>query len=629
METQKLLDTIQSPRDLDDLTLPQLRQLAQEIREFLVDSISKTGGHLASNLGVVELTLAIHKVFHSPQDKILWDVGHQSYTHKILTGRKKDFATLRQEGGLSGFPKPEESPHDAFIAGHSSNSISAGYGIAKAFSLRGSERHVVTVIGDGSFTGGMVYEAFNNAGRNKDNLIVILNHNDMSISKNVGSFAKYLSTMRSKQSYLSFKKGLENLLNHFPFFGKLILKGLTKSKSLLKHWIYNTTFFEEMGFEYLGPVDGHNLKELIPALTTAKNIGGPVVVHVDTRKGKGYSFAEENPGAYHGVSCFDVETGNPDIAPQDSYSTVFGKELAHLGQNDPKICAITAAMKYGTGLQYFKERFRERFFDVGIAEQHAVTFAAGLASERYQPVFAIYSSFLQRGYDQIIHDCAIESTHVVFAIDRAGIVGDDGETHQGVFDTVFLNSIPNVTVYAPESYQELKFCLSQAIYRTPGVAALRYPRGAEQISHHLVCEEYRDYLYDGVVGAEKIVITFGRITENAAGAVHHLREQGEKISLLKLIRIIPLPEKILEIASRYQTIYFFEEGIKQGGIAQGFLSAMYENGYEGKIKIIALPKEFIKQGSIPSVLKRYGLDRESMEKTISSATEKTKVEGEE
>jgi 1-deoxy-D-xylulose-5-phosphate synthase len=618
MEKQNLLDTIQSPRDLDDLTLPQLDQLAQEIREFLVESISKTGGHLASNLGVVELTLAIHRVFHSPQDKILWDVGHQCYTHKILTGRKSDFATLRQEGGLSGFPKPEESPHDAFIAGHSSNSISAGYGIAKALSLRGSERHVVSVIGDGSFTGGMVYEAFNNAGRNKDNLIVILNHNDMSISKNVGAFAKYLSTMRSKQSYLSFKKGLESLLNHFPFFGKLILKGLTKSKSLVKRWIYNTTFFEEMGFEYLGPVDGHNLKELLPALTTAKNIGGPVVVHVDTRKGKGYSFAEENPGAYHGVPCFDVETGNPDIALQDSYSTVFGKELARLAQNDPKICAITAAMKYGTGLQYFKEKFRERFFDVGIAEQHAVTFAAGLASERFEPVFAVYSSFLQRGYDQIIHDCAIESTHVVFAIDRAGIVGDDGETHQGVFDTVFLGSIPNITVYAPESYQELRLCLSQAIYRTEGVAALRYPRGAEKITHNLVCKEYRDYLYDGVVGAKKIVITFGRITENASAAVRHLREQGEKISLLKIIRIIPLPEKILEIASRYDTVFFFEEGMKQGGIAQNFLSALYERGYQGKVKITALPKEFIKQGTIPSVLSRYGLDQASMEQTISS-----------
>lgn len=618
MEKQKLLDTIQSPRDLDDLTPLQLTQLAQEIREFLVESISKTGGHLASNLGVVELTLGIHRVFHSPQDKILWDVGHQCYTHKILTGRKNDFATLRQEGGLSGFPKPEESPHDAFIAGHSSNSISAGYGIAKALSLRGSDRHVVCVIGDGSFTGGMVYEAFNNAGRNKDNLIVILNHNDMSISKNVGAFAKYLSSMRSKQSYLSFKKGLENLLNHIPLAGKLVLKGLTRSKSVVKRWVYNTTFFEEMGFEYLGPVDGHNLKELIRALTTAKNIGGPVVVHVDTRKGKGYSFAEENPGAYHGVSCFDVETGNPDIAPQDSYSTVFGKELTHLAQNDPKICAITAAMKYGTGLQYFKEKFKDRFFDVGIAEQHAVTFAAGLASERYQPVFAVYSSFLQRGYDQIIHDCAIEATHVVFAIDRAGVVGDDGETHQGVFDTVFLNSIPNVTVYAPESYQELRFCLSQAIYHTPGVAALRYPRGAEKITHSLVCKEYRDYLYDGIVGADQIVITFGRITENAAAAVHHLREQGKKISLLKLIRIIPLPEKVLEIASRYGTVYFFEEGMKQGGIAQSFLSALYEMGYEGRVEITALPKEFIKQGSIPSVLKRYGLDRESMERKIAS-----------
>lgn len=609
MEKETLLDQIQSPRDLDRLTLPQLEQLAGEIRSFLIDAISKTGGHLASNLGVVELTLAIHKVFRSPEDRILWDVGHQCYTHKILTGRKDGFATLRQENGLSGFPKPEESVHDAFIAGHSSNSISAGYGIAKALSLRGSQHHVVSVIGDGSFTSGMAYEAFNNAGRSKDNLVVILNHNDMSISKNVGAFAKYLSTIRAKQSYRNLKKGLERFLNRLPLIGKPVFHWLHSSKSFLKRWIYNTTFFEEMGFEYLGPVNGHDLEALTTVLTTARKMGGPVVVHVDTVKGKGYSFAEENPSAYHGVSKFDVETGNPDIASKDSFSTAFGKSLTKLAKNDPKICAITAAMQYGTGLQFFKKEAPERFFDVGIAEQHAVTFAAGLAAEKYKPVFAVYSSFLQRGYDQIIHDCAIENTHVVFAIDRAGIVGDDGETHQGVFDTVFLGSIPHVTLYAPESYKELEFCLNEALYRTEGVAALRYPRGSEQCDHGLFCQEhYQDYLYRKAEGSEKLLITYGRITGNVMKAAELLAQRGKPVSVLKLLKIIPLPEEAIRIAAGYQKIYFVEEGLKEGGIGQTMLTALYERGFRGAFQLRGIRKEFIKQGTVASTYQRYGLD---------------------
>lgn len=615
MEKPHILERIYSPRDVKKLSREELTQLAQEIRDFLVESISKTGGHLASNLGVVELTLAIHKVFSSPQDKILWDVGHQSYTHKILTGRKDRFDTLRQEDGLSGFPKQSESIHDAFVAGHSSNSISAGYGIAQALKLKGSDNHVISVIGDGSFTGGMVYEAFNNAGRSKANLIVVLNHNDMSISKNVGAFAKYLSTIRAKPEYHDFKKRVERSLDRVPVMGPKIIKSLTSSKSLLKKWIYNTTFFEEMGFEYLGPVNGHNLGELITALETAKSFHCPVVVHVDTTKGKGYSFAEENPGAYHGISTFDIETGNPDVSPKDSFSSEFGSFLTELARNDPKICAVTAAMKYGTGLQHFCTEFRNRFFDVGIAEQHAVTFSAGLASQGKLPVFAVYSSFLQRGYDQIIHDCAIEKQHVVFGIDRAGIVGDDGETHQGVFDAAFLSSIPNVTVYAPESYEELRIMLKTALYHTEGVAAVRYPRGSEKVEHSLTAKEYCDYLLDDQ-GGEKLIITYGRIANNACKAAAELNERGEKVSVLKLLKISPISPKVVELAKRYSQITFFEEGIKKGGIAQGLLSDLYESGYSGSFKIYAIDGHFVKQGTVENVLKRYHFDSDSMREIV-------------
>lgn len=611
MKKPQILNRIHSPRDLDRLSQEEIKQLAQEIRIFLVESISKTGGHLASNLGVVELTLAIHRVFESPFDKILWDVGHQSYTHKILTGRRDKFHTLRQEKGLSGFPKSCESVHDAFIGGHSSNSISAGYGIAKALSLKGDQHHVVTVIGDGSFTGGMVYEAFNNAGRNHDNLIVILNHNDMSISKNVGAFAKYLSSIRSKPGYRNLKRNVEKILQKVPLVGERVIGSLISSKSLLKKWIYNTTFFEEMGFEYLGPIDGHNYEELKAALETAKNMKCPVVVHVDTTKGKGYPYAEQNPGAYHGVSTFDIYTGNPDVSPKESYSTVFGQYLVKLAQKDPKICAVTAAMKYGTGLQYFYSKFKDRFFDVGIAEQHAVTFCAGLASQGFHPVFAVYSSFLQRGYDQIIHDCAIEQQHVVFCIDRAGIVGDDGETHQGIFDVSFLSSIPNITIYAPESYQELKIMLYQALYHTHAVVAVRYPRGAESIQHHLVCQEYQDFLYEQH-GTQILIITYGRITNQAYQAMESLRQQQKSVSILKLLKLSPIPSKVLDLAKQYQSIFFFEEGIKKGGIGQELLSDLYESGFCGQMRIVAIEDEFVKQASVDSTFKHYGFDKDSM-----------------
>ena len=607
----KILDTVHSPRDLDRLSESDLNLLAKEIREFLVESISKTGGHLASNLGVVELTLAIHRVFDSPYDKIVWDVGHQSYVHKILTGRKDQFATLRQEDGLCGFPKSKESVHDAFIGGHSSTSISAGYGIAKALSLKGDNHHVISVIGDGSYTGGMVYEAMNNAGQNRNKLIVILNHNDMSISKNVGAFAKYLSTIRVQPGYLDFKKGVEKVLDHTPVVGKHLKNSIRSSKSILKNALYNSTFFEKMGFSYLGPVDGHDLKALTNALTTAKRMDGPILVHVDTTKGKGYCYAEENPGAYHGISKFDVETGNPDVAPEDSYSNVFGRALAKLAGTDERICAITAAMKYGTGLQHFSSRYRKRFFDVGIAEQYAVTFAAGLASQGMRPVFAVYSSFLQRGYDQIIHDASIEQQHVVLGIDRAGIVGDDGETHQGVFDVSFLSAVPHITVYSPESYGELEISLQKALYDHTGVVAVRYPRGSEKITHLLRCRNKDNFVYQDA-GGKTLAVTYGRETEQVCSAAERLAG----VSVLKLVRIVPIPEQALEIARKYQKIYFFEEGMKCGGIGQQMMCALYESGWKGDFSLTAIDGEFVRQGVVENVLKRYGLDAQSIRNRI-------------
>ncbi len=608
---RKYLDSITSPDDLKYLSNSALESLADEVREFLINSISKTGGHLASNLGVVELTIALHKVFDSPKDKIIWDVGHQSYTHKILTGRMDAFDTLRQEDGLSGFPKTTESEHDAFISGHSSNSASAGHGVAKALKLLNDNHHVICVVGDGSYTGGMIYEAMNNIGRSGENLIIILNHNDMSISKNVGAIAKYFSSMRSTERYQEFKKHLKKTLNKAPKLGPHMIKSLGTSKDKVKRWLLNDTFFEELGFEYLGPIDGHNLDSLTDVLHAAKELERPVVVHIDTTKGKGYTFAEENPGAYHGIQKFDIETGNPDISAEDSYSGVFGEYLTELGGRDRKICAITAAMKYGTGLQHFYFEHKDRFFDVGIAEQHATTFSAGLASQGMKPVFAVYSSFLQRSYDQILHDCAIEKQHVVLAIDRAGFVGEDGETHQGLFDVNFLTTIPNVSIYSPESYDELKISMHRALYDENSVVAVRYPRGAYVKNHDIISTEKVDYIYNKK-SCKTLVITYGRLTANVAKAVENLGD----ISVLKLIKIYPINDDIIDIAKKYDKIYFYEEAMKNGSIAEHLLIKLYESGYKGEYKITAVNQEFVKQSSVASAFKRHGMDALSIKNDL-------------
>ncbi|MCI8600112.1 MAG: 1-deoxy-D-xylulose-5-phosphate synthase [Oscillospiraceae bacterium] len=612
MKHYPLLDRIENPSDLRALPEEKLPQLCSEIRDLLVTQVSQTGGHLASNLGTVELTLALHRVFESPADSIVWDVGHQSYTHKIITGRRREFATLRQEGGLSGFPKPCESEHDAFIAGHSSTSISVAYAISRANHLKGNPHHAVAVIGDGAYTGGMAYEAMNNAGRSRTNLVIVLNHNDMSISRNVGSFARYLSTIRAKPGYLRFKGNIEFLLDHTPFVGVRLKEALQSSKSALKYLLYHSTFFEELGFAYFGPVDGHDIKALELVLGRAKALGKPALVMVETVKGKGYEFAEKNPLAYHGVSRFDIETGNPDAPACDSFSKVFGHELTKLAKKDSRICAITAAMKDGTGLLEFSSACRSRFFDVGIAEQHAVTFGAGLASKGLLPVFAVYSTFLQRAYDQILHDAALGGQHLVLAVDRAGVVGDDGETHQGIYDVSFLTSIPEVTIFSPSSYEELAAMLKKALYKTSGVAVVRYPRGSDPKLYESGCPDADMAFWPGERGFT--AVSYGRVFQNLWQAASGL--DGKRPSLLKLGRIWPLPEGALDALMETPRIVFFEEAVQSGSISEHLLLALSRRGWRGTFSAVTLPDAFLAQSKAERILARCGLSAAAIEKRL-------------
>ncbi len=609
MMINTILESISSPRDIKKLPADQLERLCAEIRSFLVDTVSVTGGHLASNLGTVELTVALHKVFDLPQDKIIWDVGHQSYTHKILTGRREAFHTLRQKGGISGFPRPSESEYDAFIGGHSSTSISAAIGLCAANRLKGRDDHVIAVIGDGAFTGGMAYEALNNAGKNIDNLIVILNYNEMSISKNVGGFARYLAARRSNPNYLKMKERVEKLLDHTPLIGRHLKETLQTSKSAIKNLLYHSTFFEDFGFIYLGPIDGHNLPELITTLEDAKRRKKPVLVHVDTVKGKGYSFAEENPGAFHGISKFDVDTGLPNAIQEECYSQVAGRVLTEMAETDSRICAVTAAMKYGTGLQDFAHAYRDRFYDVGIAEQHAMTFCAGLAASGLVPVFAVYSSFLQRAFDQIIHDAAIEPQHVVLAVDRAGIVGEDGETHQGIFDVSFLSMVPGIVIDSPCGFWELELCLRRAVKQESGVVAVRYPRGTENTAIPWPEKEYPYFRFGE--GADALIVTYGRLSEEAYFARRTLAEAGISVDFLKITRLVPVADEIYEICKQYQHVLFYEEGIRNGGLGQLLLNGLYERGFDGKFQLHAIDG-FVPHGKIYELLADLELDRAAM-----------------
>lgn len=612
--TDSLLDSINAPDDIKALNQEQIECLCGEIRDRLIETVAQNGGHLASNLGVVELTVALHRVFRSPHDQIVFDVGHQCYTHKLLTGRREQFSTLRTDGGLSGFPKPCESSHDPMIAGHSSTSISAACGLAAAKKLSGDDGFVIAVIGDGALTGGMAYEGLNNAGRSHGRLIVILNDNKMSISKNVGSMARYLAGIRTKNRYIRFKTKVSKALKSVPVIGSHINDILFRSKKALKGALLHRrgTIFEDMGFLYIGPVDGHNEKVLERTLNVARAmVDRPVLIHVCTVKGKGYEPAELKPKVFHGISGFDVDSGEPKHGGM-TFSDVFAQSLCELAENDPTVCAVTAAMKSGTGLSDFAAKYRRRFFDVGIAEQHAVTFCAGMAANGMRPVFAVYSSFLQRAYDQIIHDVAIQNLNVTLAVDRAGIVGEDGETHQGMFDTAMLATVPNVKIYCPAYFDEVRPMLEKCMYGYGGVAAIRYPRGGEKYRPESFAPAGNDYDLFPREGASLLAVTYGRVFGNLCEAAQRLDGERKPVALLKLGLVKPLPEEAVRFATRYPRIVFFEEGIRRGGIGEYLLAQLEAAGWQGAYEIIPVDDMFVTHAPVNVSLARLGLDADGM-----------------
>lgn len=562
------LNKMDLPRDVKKLSYEECDKLAAQIRNKLIETVSHNGGHLSSNLGTVELTISLHRIFDSPKDSFVWDVGHQAYTHKLLTGRADRFDTMRLKDGLSGFPRPDESEHDAFICGHSSISVSAALGIATAKKLNNDPHFTIAILGDGAFTGGECFEGMNNAGKSGTNLILVLNYNEMSISKNVGALAKYLSTLRTKESYHRTKDAVENVLDKTPIIGAPIKKVVRSSKNAFKDMLLHSTVFEYMGFKFVGPINGHNIEELDDGFSAAKALQCPTVVLVETQKGHGYPPAEANPGGYHGVGAFELSNGNPDVVPTDSYSCVFGRRLTDLAYEHKNICAVTAAMKFGTGLQYFHKAFPDRFFDVGIAEQHAATFCAGLASSGMVPVFAVYSTFLQRSYDQLLHDIGILGLHIVIGVDRAGIVGEDGETHQGIFDVSFLTTVPGIKIYSPSCYRELEVCLDKAILEDNGVCAVRYPRGSDK-SPREGASSAVDFVLEQN-GSRVLAVTYGRLYGELKKAQAELKAGGRSIDILKMVEIFPLSEKYADIMRGYDKVFFFEESYRFGGIGEKY-----------------------------------------------------------
>jgi len=612
----KILQNINSPQDLQPLSLDELNQLAREIREEIIHTVSKNGGHLAPNLGVVELTLALHRVFNSPTDKIIWDVGHQSYTHKLLTARRERFHTLRQFGGLSGFPNPSESEHDAFVTGHSSTSISAALGIALARDLKGENNHVVAVIGDGAMTGGMAFEALNHAGHLKRNLIVILNDNEMSISPNVGGLASYFTRLRTDPMYSRGKDEVEQLLRKIPSIGTTVLKVVDRLKDSLKYLVVPGMFFEELGFFYYGPVDGHNIQSVTSTLKQAKDTPGPVLVHLITRKGKGYRPAENSAAKYHGIGPFDISNGQATKKKTPpSYTQVFGETLVKEAKGNEKIVAITAAMTGGTGLAEFSSCYPHRFFDVGIAEQHAVTMAAGMAKNGYRPVVAVYSTFLQRAYDQVLHDVCLQNLPVVFAVDRAGLVGDDGPTHHGVFDYSYLRVIPNITIMAPKDENELRSMLKTALQHT-GPCAVRYPRGAgEGVS----LEDDPTTIPVGKAevlreGSDITFIAAGNCVSMALAAADALAGQGVETTVLNARFVKPLDEEnILKYAARTGKIITVEENVLAGGFGSAVMEVLVNNRVTGfQLERVGLPDNFVEHGKPGQLRAKYGLTTDSL-----------------
>lgn len=613
-----MLERIQKANDIKELNPEELGQLADEIREFLIEKTSKSGGHLASNLGVVELTIAMHRVFELPEDKIIWDVGHQSYTHKLLTGRKDQFDTLRKYGGMSGFPKRKESDCDAFDTGHSSTSISAGLGYVKARDLKGEEYSVISVIGDGSLTGGMAYEALNNAAQLETNFIIVLNDNHMSISENVGGMSRYLAQLRTADLYTGLKKGVTRTLERIPGVGERMIAHIRKTKNSIKQLVVPGMLFEDMGITYLGPIPGHNTEALCKAFREAKRIDGPVLLHVLTEKGKGYEPAENAPDVFHGIGPFDVETGKVlGEKKKDTYTDVFGKVLCDEAKKRENLVAITAAMADGTGLSRFRKLYPERFFDVGIAEGHGVTFAAGLAAGGMKPVFAVYSSFLQRGYDQMIHDVGLQNLPVVFAVDRAGLVGSDGETHQGIFDLSYLSSIPNMTVMSPKHKWELADMLRFAV-DFEGPVALRYPRGSAFDGY----EQYREPVRLGkseMIFEEKDIALFsvGHMFEEAVKVRQSLKAKGFACTLVNARFVKPLDEEeIRRLAKNHKLIAVVEENVGSGACSQRVLEYVSSKMLPVRVLSCALPDQYVEHGSVDVLRKETGVDAESLTRKI-------------
>ena len=622
MSENKILDRVNSPLDLKTLTPQEMNRLAEEIRQLLIEVVSKNGGHLAPNLGVVELTLALHRVFDSPRDKLIFDVGHQAYIHKILTGRKEAFPTLRTYKGLSGFPKRQESEHDAFGVGHSSTSVSAADGIAAARDLKGENYHVVAIIGDGAMTGGMSFEALNHIGDTGRRVIIILNDNEMSISKNVGAMSQYLYQLRTGETYNKLKHNLENWLGDMKH-GDDVLEVIDRVKGGVKYLVSPGSIFEYLGIKYFGPVDGHDIEALLPMLTAAKREEGPVLIHVVTKKGKGYTPAEERPNEFHGTGPFDIATGKKISKPgaPPTYTSVFGKTLVELAEKDKSIVAITAAMPEGTGTNLFAQRFPDRFFDVGIAEQHAVTFAAGLATEGIKPVTAIYSTFMQRAYDQVVHDICMQNLPVKLCMDRGGLVGDDGYTHHGVFDYAYLIPLPNMTVMAPKDENELRLMLLTAIEYNDGPISLRYPRGSGvgvDISEplHTLPIGKAEMLQEG---ADLTIWAIGSMVAEAEKTAALLKEKGINAGVVNMRFAKPLDEELLaQDAAETHRIVTMEEGVVKGGAGEAVMEALNRHGLLQTTAILTLgiPDEFISQGDKKLLMHDIGLAPEQMAEQI-------------
>lgn len=622
-----ILDKINKPNDIKNIPSAEYKNLAEEIRQFLLEKISKSGGHLASNLGVVELTMALHIVFELPKDKLIWDVGHQAYTHKILSGRKNQFDELRKFGGMSGFPKRTESDFDAFDTGHSSTSISAGLGLACSREIKGESNSIISVIGDGALTGGMAYEALNNASRIKGNFIIVLNDNNMSISENVGGVSKILGNIRVSESYYDLKENVSNTLLKLPK-GELIADRIKKTKASLKQFLVPKQIFEDMGITYLGPVDGHNIPKLIKIFNVAKRVDHAVIIHVLTEKGHGYIPAVNNPSLFHGIGPFNIKTGKPLITGSSlSYTQVFSNKICDLAKTDEKIVAITAAMPDGTGLTKFKKWFPERFFDVGIAEAHAVTFSAGIAAGGLKPVFAVYSSFLQRAFDQVLHDVCIQHLHVVFAIDRAGLVGNDGETHQGIFDLSFLSIIPNMTILAPKNAWELGMELEFALKNHNGPIALRYPRGAAFTGF----EDHKEPIIYG--RAEKIIwekdiviMAVGSMMITAECVRTILKEIGYHVSVVNARFIKPIDTEIIdEAVNDHKLLVTLEENVFIGGYGEQVSCYVLQNNCDIKTLNISLPDDYIEHGNVDILERETGIDAESIVEKILSAYRELEV----